>query len=145
MKTSPFYDARKKVVEKHMASLEEALRNKDLSKLAEIVMKDSNNMHATMLDTTPPIMYMDDNSKAIVYAIEDLNRIEGKAIAGYTFDAGANAHIITTKSNEEKVINQIEDLAGIECIVIAGIGNGPELLDEKESLIDTERLAPKTQ
>jgi diphosphomevalonate decarboxylase len=88
-------------------------------------------------------MYLDDNSKAIMYAIEDLNKKEGKAIAGYTFDAGANAHIITVEGNIEKVANQIKDMEGIESIVVAGIGNGPEMLDESESLIDAQRLAPK--
>ena len=143
VKTSPLYEARQNVLDKHIASLESALKNKDLTKLAEIVMKESNNMHATMLDTTPPIMYMDDNSKAIVYAIEDLNKSEGKAIAGYTFDAGANAHIITIEGNKEKVISQIKNIEGIESIVIAGIGNGPEMLGEDESLIDSQALAPK--
>ena len=143
VKTSPLYESRQKVLDKHIASVGAALRDKDLSKLAETVMKESNNMHATMLDTTPPIMYMDDNSKAIVYAIEDLNKNEGRAVAGYTFDAGANAHIITIEGNKDKVINQLKGIEGIESIVVAGIGNGPELLGEDESLIDSQRLAPK--
>jgi diphosphomevalonate decarboxylase len=130
-------------VDKHITSVESALRNKDLSKLAEVVMKDSNSMHATMLDTTPPIMYMDDHSKSIVYAIEDLNKSEGKAIAGYTFDAGANAHIITVEGNVVKVVNQIKVIEGIEAIVVASVGNGPELLGDGESLIDVKKLAPK--
>jgi diphosphomevalonate decarboxylase len=144
VKTSLLHELRLKIVEdKHIAKVEEALKSKDLSKLAEIVMKESNNMHATMLDTSPPIMYLDDNSKAIIYAIEDLNKKEGKVIAGYTFDAGANAHIITVEGNVDKVANQIKDIEGVESIVVAGIGNGPEMLSEEESLIDAQRLAPK--
>jgi diphosphomevalonate decarboxylase len=100
-------------------------------------------MHATMLDTTPPIMYMDDNSRAIVNAIEELNRDEGAAIAGYTFDAGANAHIITIDGNIAKVMNRIKGIEGIESIVVAGVGDGPELLGKDESLIDVRKLAPK--
>jgi diphosphomevalonate decarboxylase len=143
VKTSPLYKARLKAVKKHIEKLEEALGSKDLSKLLEVTMKESNNMHATMLDTTPPILYMDDNSKAIVYAIEDLNKSEGKIIAGYTFDAGANAHIITVEGNIEKVVNQIKDIEGVESIVVASVGNGPEMLSENESLIDAAKMAPK--
>jgi diphosphomevalonate decarboxylase len=143
VRTSPLYKARQVVVEKHIASLEDALRRRNLPKLAETAMKDSNNMHATMLDTTPPIMYMDDNSRAIVNAIEELNRDEGAAIAGYTFDAGANAHIITIDGNIAKVMNRIKGIEGIESIVVAGVGDGPELLGKDESLIDVRKLAPK--
>lgn len=143
VKTSPLYEARLKAVEKHIAAIEDALKSKDFHKLAEITMKDSNNMHATMLDTTPPILYLDDNSKAIIYAIDDLNKSEGKNVAGYTFDAGSNAHIITLESNKEKVIKKIKDIEGIESIISAGVGNGPEMLSESETLINIDKLTPK--
>ncbi len=143
VKTSSLYEARLKSVEKRIANVKDALRNKDLSKLAEAAMKESNNMHATMLDTTPPLIYLDDNSKAVIYAIEGLNKSEGRIIAGYTFDAGANAHVLTTEDNKDKVIDTIKLIEGIESIIVAGVGNGPEMLDESESLIDAEKLAPK--
>lgn len=143
VKTSPLYEARLKAVEKHLAGMEDALKKKDFANLAEIAMKDSNNMHATMLDTTPPILYLDDNSKAVIYAIEDLNKSKGKILAGYTFDAGSNAHIITLESNRDEVVRQIKDIEGIESIVSAGMGNGPEMLDESESLINIGKLSPK--
>lgn len=143
VKTSPLYVARQEVVDKHIASVEDALKKKDLSGLAEVVMKESNNMHATLLDTTPPILYLDDNSRAVIYAVEELNKNEGKVIAGYTFDAGANAHIITVEENVTKVIDWIKGIEGIEVIVVAGVGNGTELLGDDESLIDVLKLSSK--
>ena len=52
-------------------------------------------MHALMLSTRPSIRYLNNASFAIMDAVEELNAQEGKAIAGYSFDAGPNANIFT--------------------------------------------------
>ena len=66
-----------------------------LSTSGKITMQDSNQFHATCLDTYPPIFYMNDISKAIIRLVHVLNDHCGRVVAAYTFDAGPNAVIYT--------------------------------------------------
>ncbi|KAJ1338446.1 diphosphomevalonate decarboxylase [Microdochium nivale] len=92
------------VVPRHMATIEEAIANKDFASFAEVTMRDSNSFHATCADTYPPIFYMNDTSRAAVRAVEQVNEKAGKAIAAYTFDAGPNAVIYFLEENAAAVV-----------------------------------------
>lgn len=51
------------VVEPRLAEIEKAYLEKDFSTFGKITMQDSNQFHATCLDTYPPIFYMNDVSR----------------------------------------------------------------------------------
>lgn len=51
------------VVPKRIAQMEEAIKNRDFAEFAKITCADSNQFHATCLDTYPPIFYMNDTSR----------------------------------------------------------------------------------
>ncbi|EET89942.1 MAG: diphosphomevalonate decarboxylase [Candidatus Micrarchaeales archaeon] len=142
VKTSSLYRVRPQVAEEGVKKVVNAVTNKDFQVLAETVMRDSNNMHATMMDSWPPIMYLSDASRSIIYAMHELNESEGKYVAAYTFDAGPNAHIITTSSNRSKVIKMLEEIGVARSIIESKMGAGPEMLEGEESLIDQESMAP---
>ena len=142
--TSVLYKERIAFAEKGVFEVERAVKNKDLDLLSRTIMRDSNNMHATMLDTWPPIIYLNDASKEIMYKIHELNdsQKDKKFIVGYTFDAGPNAHIITTKKHKETIIKMLHDIKGIKSIIESEIGNGPRIASNKESLIDVKNFSP---
>ncbi len=144
VKTSTLYKERPAFAEKGVICVENAIKNKDLDLLAKTIMKDSNNMHATMLDTWPPIMYLNDSSKEIIYKLHELNdsQSNGKYIAGYTFDAGPNAHIITIDKHRETIRKMLKEISGVKNIIESHIGNGPRIANEKETLIDIKNLSP---
>lgn len=52
-----------KVVEPRLEELEKAYLAKDFQTCGRITMQDSNQFHATCLDTYPPIFYMNDVSR----------------------------------------------------------------------------------
>ncbi|KAK0424221.1 hypothetical protein QR680_008554 [Steinernema hermaphroditum] len=79
------------VVPERVKSLIEAYRNRDFQKLGEIIMADSNQLHAVCLDTKPPLRYMNDASWHIVSIVEAFNATTFRA--AYSFDAGSNACI----------------------------------------------------
>jgi diphosphomevalonate decarboxylase len=115
VKTSTLFPERAtKIVPQRMKEMQEAIKSKDFETFAKVTMADSNNFHATCLDTTPPIFYMNDTSRAAVRAVERINEQAGKPIAAYTFDAGPNAVIYYLAENEEKV-------AGLFKTVLASI------------------------
>ncbi len=143
VETNPFFTQRKTSAEKRLREVREAYRQKDLDALASLIMADSNEMHALMLSTVPSIRYLDSSSLKIMDAIEELNASEGGNIAGYTFDAGPNAHIITLKKYERKISSMLADIKGLEALEFksSAQGSGPKLLTGV-SLINEERLAP---
>ncbi len=107
--TSPLLAYRaKEIVEPRMKAMEEAILKKDFASFAEITMKDSNQFHATCLDTYPPIFYMNQTSKRIIHIIHALNDLAAKQglppVAAYTYDAGPNAVIYTLEENMEKLL-----------------------------------------
>lgn len=66
-------------------------------------MKDSNQFHATCLDTFPPVFYLNDISKTIISFVTAYNQVYEEHVGGqgasYTFDAGPNAVIFLPKEN----------------------------------------------
>ena len=70
------------------------------------MMADSNQFHATCLDTAPPIFYMNDVSRQVIGVVERMNAANGTPVAGYTFDAGPNAVIITRKQDVGAVLRK---------------------------------------
>lgn len=53
--------------------IQQAIVEKNFKIFAELTMKDSNEMHATCLDTYPPCVYMNDISHSIVNLIHSYN------------------------------------------------------------------------
>jgi len=83
------------VVAKRMETIEKAFLAKDFETFGQLTMADSNQFHATCLDTYPPIFYMNDVSKSIIRIIHAYNKWAGQIRAAYTFDAGPNAVLFT--------------------------------------------------
>jgi len=136
--TSILYKVRPEYAEAACIGLEEAIKKKDFEKFGILTMRDSNNMHAVMLDTYPPMIYLNDISKNIINAVTDLNKQEGKIVAAYTFDAGPNAHIITLENYESKVMSVLKSIQGIIEIKRTKAGKGPRA--DKEPVKNLEKI-----
>lgn len=93
----------KEVVPKRIKAMERAISDRDFDAFARLTMKDSNNFHATCLDTDPPIFYMNDTSRAAVRMCEAINKAAGRLICAYTFDAGPNAVVYYLADHEKEV------------------------------------------
>lgn len=110
--TSPLLQHRiREVVPARMKDISQAIQARDFNRFAEITMADSNNFHATCLDTSPPIFYMNDVSRAIVQLVEEVNRASEEAgkgkIVAYTYDAGPNAVLYAAKENVPLVLGLV--------------------------------------
>lgn len=102
---SPLFSTRARdVVPRHMQSMERAISERDFETFAEVTMKESNDFHATCLDTWPPIFYMNDTSRSAVRLVHELNSISGRTVAAYTFDAGPNAVIYYLEKDADLVL-----------------------------------------
>ncbi|TKA50440.1 hypothetical protein B0A55_13287, partial [Friedmanniomyces simplex] len=113
VKTSELFRHRAEhVVPERMKSLETAIESRNFEAFADLTMKDSNNFHATCLDTSPPIFYMNDTSRAAVRVCEAVNTQAGKTVCAYTFDAGPNAVVYYLAENEGQVAGLFRSIVG---------------------------------
>ena len=136
------------VVPGRLAAIEAAYHARDFPAFARLTMADSNQFHATCLDTYPPVFYMNETSRRIVGLVHRLNGEEGGpkrkgaaaaepgvVIAGYTFDAGPNAVIFTTAQHAPTVLAAllahfpppVEADAGLAFGAGAGYVSSPQL------------------
>lgn len=107
--SSLFQHRAQEVVPKRMKAMERAIHDRDFAAFAALTTKDSNNFHATCLDTDPPIFYMNDTSRAAVRVCEAINAHHSHStgaddpICAYTFDAGPNAVVYYLADREAEV------------------------------------------
>ncbi|NIO44715.1 MAG: diphosphomevalonate decarboxylase [Candidatus Aenigmarchaeota archaeon] len=105
-----------------------AILKKDLPTLLEATMRDSNNMHSVMLDTWPPIIYLNDVSKQVINSIHDFNSEGIKA--GYSFDAGPNPTIFTVEKHVNEIKNVLKEIERIKDIIVSKSGKGPRIVED---------------
>ena len=136
VKTSRLYQIRTGIaVPQAMIDMETAILAKDFESFASITMKESNSFHATCLDTTPPIFYMNDVSRLAIRAVEELNKKAGRAVAAYTFDAGPNP-VLYYLAKDERLVSLGELVKALEIqgelltqgitkVIRTRVGDGP--------------------
>ncbi|XP_066099671.1 diphosphomevalonate decarboxylase [Saccopteryx bilineata] len=83
------------VVPARMADMIRCVKENNFQGFGQLTMKDSNQFHATCLDTFPPISYLNDTSRRIIHLVHRFNAHYGQTKVAYTFDAGPNAVIFT--------------------------------------------------
>uniref|UniRef100_A0A8C4U588 Diphosphomevalonate decarboxylase n=1 Tax=Falco tinnunculus TaxID=100819 RepID=A0A8C4U588_FALTI len=94
--TSPLLKHRAEVVvPERLALMMRHIRERDFEGFGQLTMQDSNQFHATCLDTFPPIFYLNDLSRHIIALAHRFNTHHGHTKVAYTFDAGPNAVIFT--------------------------------------------------
>ncbi|KAH8149999.1 uncharacterized protein LAJ45_06152 [Morchella importuna] len=166
--TSELFEHRAKhVVPKRMAAMKKAVLERDFESFAALTMADSNQFHAVCLDTMPPIFYLNDVSRASIRVVEEINRVAGRAVAAYTFDAGPNCVVYYEEANQALVLGALrrytagvagweaQEVAasvpegfdvhvgeslreGVGRVILTSVGGGP--VKTGESLIDAQGL-----
>lgn len=131
---SALYKERLKRMPLLIRGMKSAILSRNLPLFLSLTMKESSNMHAVMLDSTPPIIYLNDISREIMRKVHSFNESEGEIAAGYTFDAGPNAHVYTTEKHAKKIARMLSEIKGVKKTITCKAGNGPRKLREKEAL-----------
>ncbi|XP_024151209.1 diphosphomevalonate decarboxylase [Oryzias melastigma] len=96
------------VVPHRMEEMIKAVRGKDFAAFAELTMKDSNQFHATCLDTYPPIFYLNRVSQQVIHLVHRYNRHYGETRVAYSFDAGPNAVIFTLQQHVPEFVHLVQ-------------------------------------
>jgi len=120
------------IVPARMASMESHIKCRDFASFGELTMRDSNQFHATCLDTYPPIFYLNETSQAIIAAVHAYNTYKGETKLAYTFDAGPNAVLFMLERELEEVLGFL-------------LNRFPHPLDSEGYLHDPMRLTSYAQ
>ncbi|MFH0927419.1 MAG: diphosphomevalonate decarboxylase [Candidatus Micrarchaeota archaeon] len=117
--------------EKELApKLIEAVKAKDFEAVAQISMECSDNLHAVMEKTQPPIVYLNEVSRKIIEEVRRMNS-GGAVKCAYTFDAGPNAIVFTLGEFEGETKSMLASIVGAQNIAVARLGPGAQLVNSE--------------
>ncbi len=126
--TSPLQPARLARVPAHLELCRQAIRERDFDKLARVVEMDSNLMHAVIMTSTPPLIYWQPATLAVMNAVH-VWRGEGIP-ACFTVDAGPNVHVICEAWAAEEIEKRLRAIPGVSQVLRAAVG-GPAYLEQE--------------
>jgi len=129
VRTSGLFSARLKDVDRRLRHVRRSIKERDFGGMARVIMEESDSMHAVMLDSWPPIIYLKGPSLEVIDRVVELNASFGRNVAAYTFDAGPNAHVYTTKEHADEVRRMLSSMEGIEEVLVCGVGEGLRFTD----------------
>ena len=130
VETSVLFKERLRYLPETLEKVKKAVLAKDFASFGALIMRESNDMHSVMLDTVPPIFYLNDYSKSVIYAVNDYNDLQGEVKAGYTFDAGPNAHVYTTEKHASAIRKILSEIEGVSKTMMCKVGSGPRELKQ---------------
>jgi diphosphomevalonate decarboxylase len=125
--TSPIQSARVADAPRRLDLCRQAILQRDFQAFAEIIELDSNLMHAIMITSTPPLLYWQPATLAVMRLVQELRR-SGLPVA-YTIDAGPNVHVLTLETSASEVIARLAQLEGVQQVLTAAPG-GPARLEK---------------
>ncbi|MCS5428287.1 diphosphomevalonate decarboxylase, partial [Staphylococcus aureus] len=115
-------------VDEDIASVKEAIRNKDFKHLGEVIEENGLRMHATNLGAQPPFTYLVPESYEVMDIVHQCRK------AGYpcyfTMDAGPNVKILVEKKNQQFIIDALLKSFNKEQVIASDITNtGIEIIE----------------
>lgn len=78
------------VVPARMAEMIRYVKERNFQGFGQLTMKDSNQFHATCLDTFPPISYLNDTSRRIIHLVHRFNAHHGQTKARWGWGSAGN-------------------------------------------------------
>ncbi len=99
VRTCPLYTSWPPYAETSVHNIRHAIAQKDLAQLGALAEHNALTMHATMISTSPPVLYWQPESVEMMHRIWSL-RSEGLNV-WFTMDAGPNLKLIFSKASEQ--------------------------------------------
>ena len=131
------------IVKQNLENIKKCLKEKDFNNFAEIIIKDSNNFHACCRDSYPSINYLNEESDFIMKIVMSLNKIYGKNICAYTFDAGSNAFLIYEMINKTIIDDFFNFILGFSNINISDLIKNIKIENSESTINEINKLIEK--
>jgi diphosphomevalonate decarboxylase len=124
--TSPIQAARVADANRRLDLCRSAVCGRDFQAFADVVELDSNLMHAVMITSTPPLLYWQAPTLAVMHAVQDWRK-QGLPVC-YTIDAGPNVHVLGLAEAAAEVSTRLAQLSGVETVLTSSPGAGARLI-----------------
>lgn len=124
--TSPLQKARVLEAPQRLEICRNAIKERDFEALTAVVELDNHFMHAVMMTSSPPLIYWQTATIAIMQAVISWRK-EGVP-ACYTIDAGPNVHVICEGRFVQLVRSRLRKIPGVLEVITAFPGHGVGLI-----------------
>ena len=124
--TSPLQVARLADTPRRLDCCRRAILDRDFEAFAEVVELDCHLMHAVMITSTPPLLYWQPATLAVMQAVLDWRK-NGLPVC-YTIDAGPNVHVLCPTTSAAQVISGLTQITGVEKVLAARPGGPTHLV-----------------
>ncbi|MFC2143348.1 diphosphomevalonate decarboxylase [Candidatus Aenigmatarchaeota archaeon] len=124
----PYYDKWLATVNNDLDKIREGIKNKDFTTVGQTAEHNCLKMHATMITTTPPIVYWTAGTMDVIRAIA-VWREEGLE-SYFTIDAGPQVKIMCLEKDEQEIVKRLKEIGSVKDIVLCKPGDGARIVDE---------------
>jgi diphosphomevalonate decarboxylase len=121
--TSPYFETRIKEMQVRIQTVRQAILDKNIRKLGPEIERESTSMHSIMMTSTPPAYYWAPGSIRIMKDVMEW-REKDDLQAYFTFDAGANAHIICEKKDASEVQKRLKAIEYVKWTIYNELAKG---------------------
>lgn len=123
-KTSSFFEERLINIENKIEKIKKLIKDKNFVQFGDLVEQEALELHAIMLTSEPPILYLQPKSIEIMQLVWQW-RSEGLFVY-FTIDAGPNIHLICQEKDQQQVIDKLNKMKDIKYIINSA-ANGTRL------------------
>lgn len=120
--TSPFYPGWVERIPHDLREVKDGINNRDFEKVGSVAEENCLKMHATMLGATPPVIYWHDITVRVMQTVQKMR--EQGIPAYFTIDAGPNVKVLYLPYDEEKVLQTLRQITGVEEVIASRSGKG---------------------
>lgn len=128
VETSPLFASRLIAIPDRITRLERALKHKDFQAFGEVIEEDCLDMHHVMQTQVPPLLYWNDATRRIMEAVKQWRK--DSIPVYFTIDAGPNVHLICEGKDEDRVLDALNTVDGIEDIIQNKVSVGARVIDK---------------
>lgn len=136
--TSPFYRAWEVSAPSSFERVKTGVRERDFTTTVEAMEHSTRMMHATMLTSEPPVLYLKGTTIDLMHEVARA-RAEGLSV-GYTMDAGPNVKVLAPEGSMTDAHALLERHPGVQRIIVCRPGPGASELFGAGSLESAARL-----
>lgn len=136
-KTCPYYPAWLDKAPELFREVKAGVLARDFARVAEAMEESTRLMHATMMTSVPPILYLRGATVELMHEIVRRRR-NGEPVA-YTMDAGPNVKVFTLGSHVKKVEQMLRATEGVQHVIVCRPGPRAATLQPQGNLTAAAR------
>jgi diphosphomevalonate decarboxylase len=128
VRTSPLFAQRQSELPRRIAAIRRAIRDRDSEQLLPLIMEECDSFRQVCETTRPSLDYLTATSRTVLAEVRAINTEAGRAVAGYTHDAGAHVHVFLLDRDAGSVRRRLSKIRGVRSTLVLRPGPGGRLI-----------------